>query len=125
MNIPRAFLLVGSLFLVLGIGLGMYMGASGDRSLAPVHAHINLLGFALMAIFGLVYRAYPAMAAHGLARVHFWLHLLGGGVLLVMLYLLLSGNITEAAMFPLAPIAEVAVLLGLLCFIFNLWRNGR
>ena len=125
MNIPRAFLLIGSLYLVLGIGLGMYMGASGDRSLSAVHAHINLLGFALMAIFGLVYRAYPAMAAQRLARVHFWLHLVGGGVLLAMLFLMMSGNISEAAMFPLAPIAEVAVLLGLLCFVFNLWRNGR
>ena len=125
MNIPRAFLLIGSLYLVLGIGLGMYMGASGDRSLSAVHAHINLLGFALMAIFGLVYRTYPAMAAQRLARVHFWLHLVGGGVLLAMLFLMMSGNISEAAMFPLAPIAEVAVLLGLLCFVFNLWRNGR
>lgn len=125
MNIPRAFLLVGSLFLVVGIGLGMQMGASGDHSLAPVHAHINLLGFAVMSIFGLVYRAFPAMAETALARVHFWLHLAGGLVLVVLLFLLMSGRIGEEAMFPLAPIAELAVFVGLLIFVFNLWKNGK
>lgn len=125
MDVSRAFLVVGSLFLVVGISIGMYMGASGDHSLSPAHAHINLLGFTVMSIFGLVYRAYPAMAATALARAHFWLHFLGGLVLVVLLFLLLSGRITEAAMFPLAPIAEVMVMAGLLSFVYNLYRNGR
>ncbi len=125
MDISRAFLVIGSLFLVLGIGFGMEMGASGDHTLAPVHAHINLLGFAVMSIFGLIYRTFPAMAASALARVHFWLHLVGALVLLVMLFLLMSGRIAEPAMFPLAPIAELAVFIGLLLFVFNLWKNGK
>lgn len=125
MDIPRAFLVTGSLFLVVGIGLGMHMGASGDHSLSPVHAHINLLGFAVMSIFGLVYRAYPAMAATALAKVHFWLHLVGGLVLLVLLFLLMSGRIAEEAMFPAAPLAEVLVFAGLLTFVYNLVRNGH
>lgn len=125
MNVSRAFLLLGSLFLVLGISIGMYMGGSGDHTLIPVHAHINLLGFTVMSVFGLVYRAHPAMAAHVLARVHFWLHAVGCIILLGMLYLLLSGSIEEAAMFPLAPIAELAILVGLLSFVYNLFQNGR
>lgn len=125
MNIPRAFLFLGSLFLVIGISLGMYMAASGDHTLYPVHAHINLLGFVVMSVFGLVYHLFPAMAATVLARVHFWLHLGGSLVLLVMLFLLLSGRVTEAAMVPLAPVAELAVLLGVLSFVYNLWRNAR
>ena len=76
------------------------MGASGDHSLSPLHAHINLPGFAVMSIFGLVYRAFPAMAATTLSPVHFWLHVAGVLVLLVMLFLVMSGRITEAAMFP-------------------------
>ncbi|MFD1808492.1 hypothetical protein ACFSHQ_11265 [Gemmobacter lanyuensis] len=61
MNISRSFLLIGSLYLLVGIGLGSHMGASGDHTLAPVHAHINLLGFVLMTLFGLAYRVMPAM----------------------------------------------------------------
>lgn len=125
MNVARAFLVVGSLFLLVGIGFGMYMGGSGDHTMVPIHAHINLLGFTVMSIFGLIYRAFPAMAASALARVHFWLHLGGALVLLVMLYCLLSGAIEEAAMFPLAPLAELAIVLGLVSFIYNLVQNGR
>ena len=65
------------------------------------------------------------MAATRLAQVHFWLHLAGSLVLLVMLFLLLSGRVTEAAMVPLAPLSELAVLLGVLIFVYNLWRNAR
>jgi hypothetical protein len=32
------------------------MGDSGDHSLMPVHAHINLLGFTLIVLFAMVYQ---------------------------------------------------------------------
>ena len=68
MQISRNFMVIGVAYLVLGIVLGMYMGGSGDHSLAPLHAHINLLGFTLMTVFGLVYRVIPAMAATSCGR---------------------------------------------------------
>ncbi len=117
-------MIVGLLFLLVGIPIGMYMSASGNVALAPLHAHLNLLGFVLMTVFGLVYRVVPDMAESNLARVHFWLHALGAAVLLVMLFLLLSARITEAGMVPIAPIAELMILLGILCFGWNLLRNG-
>lgn len=123
MQISRSFLVIGSLYLLLGILIGMYMGGSGDHSLAPLHAHINLLGFALMTVFGIIYRIIPAMAGTTLAKAHFWLHQIGALILLVMLWLLFSGKITEAAMAPLAPIAELMVLLGTGTFAFNLWKS--
>ena len=45
MDISRGFLVMGACYLLVGVLFGMYMGGSGDHSLAPVHAHINLLGF--------------------------------------------------------------------------------
>lgn len=125
MNISRNFMLIGVLFLIVGIAFGMHMSASGNHTMTAVHVHINLLGFVLMTLFGLVYRTFPAMASHVLAKVHFWLHLVGSIVLLVMLYLLLAGRITEAGMVPLAPISEVAILLGIILFGWNLWQNGK
>lgn len=125
MSITRLFMGIGSLYLLLGIGLGMYMAGSGDRTYVPLHVHINLLGFVLMTVFGVVYHLFPAAAASALGRAHFWLHLVGSAVLLVMLALLLSGRIGEAAMFPVAPIAEAAILLGVLAFSTNVWRHVR
>jgi hypothetical protein len=44
MNVSRNFLMIGCLYLLFGILLGMYMGGAGDFSMASVHAHITLLG---------------------------------------------------------------------------------
>ena len=123
MNVARNFILVGSAYLILGVILGMYMGGSGDHSLSILHAHINLLGFTLMAVFGVVYKVFPAMAASGLARLHFWAHTVGSLVLLALLYLLLTGSIGEAAMMPLAPLSELLVLIGVVLFGYNAWKN--
>lgn len=125
MSITRLFMQIGSLYLVLGICLGIFMGASGDHTIAPLHAHINLLGFVLMMVFGFFYHLFPAAGVSQLARVHFWLHLVGGLVLLVMLGLLLTGRISEAGMVPVAPLAELAILLGVLIFAWNVWQHAR
>jgi len=125
MNIARGFLIAGSLYLIIGIGFGIHMGASQDHTFAPLHAHINLLGFVLMTLFGILYRMFPAMDGNILARTHFWLHQIGAVVLLVLLFLYFSGRITDAGMVPLAPIAEIAVLAGFVAYAVNLFRNAR
>ena len=60
MNVSRSFILMGALFIILGVGIGMYMGGSVDHTLVPVHAHVNLLGFVLPLAFGLTYKVFPA-----------------------------------------------------------------
>ena len=122
-NVSRGFLVIGPLYIIVGVLIGMYMGGSMDHRLAPAHAHINLLGFTLMMIFGIVYRIIPAIADTTLAKAHFWMHQIGTLVLTTMLVLLFTGNIAEANMPPLAPIAEVLILLGVISFAVNLYRN--
>ena len=65
------FLLLATVLLICGATLGIVMGAREDFQLAPVHAHLNLAGWASLALFGLTYRAYPELAATRLARYHF------------------------------------------------------
>ena len=65
------FLLLATLLLLAGAALGISMGASEDFQLTPVHAHLNLVGWASLAVFGLVYRAYPMLAERRLAMFHF------------------------------------------------------
>jgi cbb3-type cytochrome oxidase subunit 1 len=65
------FLLLATLLLLAGAALGISMGASEDFQLTPVHAHLNLVGWASLAVFGLVYRAYPKLAERRLASFHF------------------------------------------------------
>ncbi|RRH78433.1 hypothetical protein [Falsigemmobacter faecalis] len=125
MRVSRPFLLIGGLYLITGMMIGSYMGASGDHRLAPVHAHINLLGFALMTIFGLLYYVFPQMEGGRLAQVHFWLHQAGSLALMLALWLMLSQRMPEATVGPVMPLIEAGLVLGTLTFLYNLWRSAR
>ena len=64
------FLLLASASLVAGVTIGVVMGMTHDFTLMPVHAHLNLLGWASLALFGLVYRAYPELGERRTAKLH-------------------------------------------------------
>ena len=70
-NLDLKFLLLGAIMLTAGVTLGIVMGIRQDFSLAPVHAHINLVGWASLSLFGIVYKLYPDMARSRLAALHF------------------------------------------------------
>lgn len=123
MNISRGFLVTGSLYLLVGIGFGMHMGASGDHSMSPVHAHINLLGFTLMTVFGLAYRLIPALTDGWMGKAHFWLHQIGALALLAGLALLISGRVAEATIGPVLMVSEILVALGALIWAANVWTK--
>ena len=109
----RRWFLAAITYFVIGLGFGVYMGASGDHELFSVHAHINLLGWASMALTGFLYRAFPAAARTRLARWHFWLYQLAVPVMLVALACLLLG-VTAAG--PVLGIASVVVFVSVLLF---------
>ena len=101
-------------------------GGSGDHSLSGLHAHINLLGFTLSVLFALVYRVFSELGASRMAVWHFWLHTVGGVILLILLAFLMTGRISEDAPFLfLLPVAELTILLGVISFLVNVWNNGR
>lgn len=76
-TLPYYFLGIAVLQGLVGMGLGVFMGISGDFTLAPAHAHNNLLGWVGMAIFGLYYVLVPEVAARRIATIHFWTALAG------------------------------------------------
>lgn len=113
---------MAAVYLLVGVGLGIDMGASGDHSLHPVHAHLNLLGWATLALIGLIYRQFPQMSNSPLAKFQFWLHNLGLPVLMVALTMLIRGN---EAMKPVVGAFSVIVGVSVLLFVVNVFRNMR
>jgi cbb3-type cytochrome oxidase subunit 1 len=67
------FLLLAAVALAIGVGMGIYMGIAHDFSLAPVHAHMNLVGWVSLALFGVTYKLYPQLQERWPARLHFTL----------------------------------------------------
>lgn len=85
------FLCLAAVGLVIGVSLGIYMGVSHDFALAPVHAHMNLLGWVSLALFGLAYRSYPDLGASWTATLHVVLcgpsaMLMPAGIAVALLY---------------------------------------
>jgi hypothetical protein len=111
---------IASVYFVVGVSLGIFMGASGDHSLFPLHAHINLLGWASLALIGLIYRQFPEAANTMLAKVQFWLHNVGAPILLLLLLGVLRGN---ASLEPALGIASIAVGVSVLLFAVNIFKN--
>jgi hypothetical protein len=63
-RLPLCFLAAAAACLVGGVCLGVWMGIVHDFHLAPVHAHLNLLGWTSLALMGLTYRAWPELSAN-------------------------------------------------------------
>ncbi len=69
-RIDLYFLILAALCLITGVMMGIGMGIAHDFQFAPVHAHLNLLGWTSLALFGLTYKVYPALAQSRLALLH-------------------------------------------------------
>lgn len=111
------FLLLATVLLICGAILGIIMGMQENFQLAPVHAHLNLAGWASLALFGLTYRAYPQLAETRLAGLHFLVSATGSVLLPVGI-----GLAVLRASPGLAIVASILWLLGVLLFLAQLVR---
>ena len=123
-RISLAFFTVAVLCGLVGMSWGMYMGATQQFTMAPAHAHLNLLGWVSLSIMGTFYALMGGPPNKALGWANFILSSLGVVIMVPILANLLAGH--EKEMGPLMPIPEVIVVLGLLCFIANVllaWRK--
>jgi hypothetical protein len=118
-RLPAACFKIGSFTALIGVSLGIYMGISHDHSLAPVHVHLNLIGWVSMFLFGLFYKAHPA-AIGKVAIAQVLLSALG---YIAMLSGLAGLLITAHPAFqPLTVIGSLMVWAGFVLFAFIVAR---
>lgn len=115
------FIRIAVVYAIIGIGIGIYMAASHSFLQRDTHAHANLLGWASLALSGLIYHAFPALAVNVLAKAHFWLHNLGLPVALVGIALLHADS--PALGEPLAGIGSSLAALGFLALLVNVFKT--
>lgn len=113
---------VATAFFVLGVGLGIFMGARQDFRLMHVHAHLNLLGWVALGLIGLLYMCRPQLQHGWMPQAHFWLHTVG---LVVFMGGFAWSRLGDT--FHKAPVAGGASMVGLgvLLFGVHVWRNLR
>jgi len=114
------FLRIATLYIIAGISLGLYMAASHNHSMFPVHAHLNLLGWVAMTLFGLFYHVFPAAAETRLAKAHFWLYVPAHFGQMVFLTILFTGNTRiEPVLAAFSSLVGVAFLF----FVLVVWKQ--
>lgn len=122
-RISVAFFGAAVLYALTGMTLGIIMGASGDHTLVPVHAHLNLLGWASLALMGTFYGLAGDLAPRRLAWLNFGVSNLGNLITLPLLAMLLEG---DPSVVPVMAIGEAILVLGMLVFaaaIVSVWRR--
>jgi hypothetical protein len=77
--ISSLLLRVSTVLLLCGMVFGISIGIRQDFTLAPAHAHLNLIGFVLMFLAGLYYRVVPAASAGLIPKIQAGLHI-GGAI---------------------------------------------
>ena len=107
-------------YLILGVSLGIAMGATENFTLRPVHAHLNLLGWTTIALAGLIYSVYPKAGESRLAMIHFWLHNTALPVMMGSLALFLLGN---THVVPIMAASEFVAAAGVIVFACNIFLN--
>jgi hypothetical protein len=113
---------IAGVYLLIGMVMGIVMGATENFALRPVHAHLNLLGWVGLALAACVFRLWPEVADSRLARAFFWGYNLTLPVLLVALGLFLYGHV---GILPVMAVAEFGVFGSVCLFVASLFRHLR
>ncbi len=110
------------LFVLAGMIWGIVMAASGDHSTLPAHAHLNLLGWVSLFLFGIYYRLHPALENSRKAFVQIFVWCIATIVLAVAVGLIHSGH---PAADPFAAIASIVLVADMVLFGWLVFRGDR
>jgi len=107
------------IYVTCGMVFGIWMSASQDHSLAGAHAHLNLVGWVTMALFGVYYHLVPSAAGTRLATLHFALATIGVWLMVPGIVLAIQGR-TEIPV----VLGSLATLGSMLVFLFTVMRSA-
>jgi hypothetical protein len=110
------------IFVIAGMIWGIIMAITENHSPFPAHAHLNLLGWVSLFLFGMYYRLHPSLegATSALVQVAVWI--IGTIILATGVGLVTTGHpIGE----PIAAVGSFVVLFAMLLFAWLVFRGER
>jgi hypothetical protein len=122
-RLSLAFFTTGGLCVLGGMVWGVLMAASNDHSMMPAHAHLNLMGWATLALMGTFYAL--SGRSDRLGWSNYWISTLSVVVSIPALAMLLGGN-AAAEKFTIA--GSLLAILGMLTFLASVaahWRQAK
>jgi hypothetical protein len=113
------------LFVLAGMAWGIQMGVTQDHSAFPAHAHLNLLGWVSLFLFGVYYHLNPSLDKAGAALIQVWIWIVGTIIETIGIRLVIAGH--EAAE-PTVAVGSLIVFADMLIFgwlVFQCERDRR
>lgn len=110
------------LCVIAGMGMGIGMAASQNHALMPAHAHLNLLGWVSLFLFGIYYERRPLLNNSRLAMIQVALWTVGTVLLTIAVGAIHLGY--DAAD-PIAGLASLMVLGAMLLFAYFVFRPSH
>ena len=103
-----------------GMIWGIVMGISQDHATLPAHAHLNLLGWVSLFLFGIYYHLHPAVDRTALASLQVWVWITGTIIMTIGVALVHSGREIGD---PIAAVSSLVVLVDMLIFGWLVFRS--
>lgn len=119
-GIAFVFVVAGVVCALIGMAWGIHMSASGNHLMAPAHAHLNLLGWVSLSLFGIYYHLVPAAASGLLAKVHCAVALAGVAIIVPGIYMAISESGET-----LAKLGSILSILSMLIFLIVVLTSRR
>lgn len=121
-RVSLAFFSVACLCGLAGMIAGVVMGIRQDFSLAPAHAHLNLLGWATLALMGTFHAV--ARSRGPAAWVNFGLSALGGVLMPLSLGFYLAGHKAFTSGMQVGALAAVCGMLTFVGLVLTAWSRS-
>ncbi len=110
------------LILVAGVIWGIAMGISEDHSTFSAHAHLNLLGWVSLFLFGIYYHLHPSLDSNRLASMQVWIWIAATIVFSIGVALVNSGRTVGDT---IAAASSLVILADTLLFGWLVYRRPR
>jgi len=105
---------------IAGMTWGLIMAGSGNHDTMPAHAHLNLLGWVCLFLFGIFYHLHPVIDRSRLARLQVLVWIAAVIVMSIGVGLVHSGHEVGD---PIAALSSMVVLADMLLFGYLVYRK--
>jgi hypothetical protein len=118
-RIAGSFMKAAVVYGVVGLTLGVYMGATQKLALLTVHSHLSLLGWVTLSLCAMYYQLVPGAADGVVPKIHFWSANIGLIVLAASLVLKARGVSAAEAGAGIGSVLSLAALAMFLVVVFR------
>lgn len=122
-RLPLAFFTAAALCALAGMVWGVHMAISNDHTMMPAHAHLNLLGWATLALMGGFYALTGAGGRMG--WINFAFSTAGVVVAVPAIAAIMAG---DKGAEPIAATGSILAIIGMLAFLLSIlstWRTPK